>query len=276
MKTAPLLRDSHDWRTLGLLALETFLLILAWLFRWYFLIPVLAVLAITACCAKHNHTHCPTFRSGILNRFMDYWLMLLTGSSTTGIRVAHQVRHHGQNQSAQDFVRYSQVAHMPPGKALLCFVPFVVQASVRHTTADFQSAKRSKLRARLWHERILLWVLLLMLAWHDIAAFCPLVMAPLLFGQWFLIAINLPQHDGLETQSAWNHSRNVVGPWSNWIFLNNGFHTAHHQRPGLHWSRLSAWHAQYVNGQIRTNLDHPSLLKFWQHWWRQRKLANSH
>ncbi len=266
-----LLRNSHDNRTLVLLTLATLCHIGAWRFHSYALLPLTIILTISACCAKHNHTHCPTFRLRTLNRMLDLWLTLLTGSSTTGIRVAHQVRHHSHNQSADDFVRSSLVSHMPPATAVLCYVPYVIRESWSHTTQDFQHNKRNKLRHALWQERILLWFFILLLLWLNPLKFILLLLVPWIAGQWFLIAVNLPQHDGLEEQSTWNHSRNVINTSSNWIFLNNGFHTAHHARPALHWSALPAWHQEHVIPNIKHNLNHSSLVHFWFTWWQLRK-----
>jgi fatty acid desaturase len=46
----------------------------------------------------------------------------------------------------------------------------------------------------------------------------------------------------------------------NWLFLNNGFHTAHHLRPAMHWSRLGEFHREHVEPNMRSELNHRSLL----------------
>jgi fatty acid desaturase len=35
-----------------------------------------------------------------------------------------------------------------------------------------------------------------------------------------------------------------VAPWFNALVFHNGFHTVHHERPGLHWSALPEAHAK--------------------------------
>jgi fatty acid desaturase len=274
MKTLLALRNSCDRRTIALLSLATFCFIITRQFSIYWLIPLNIILAISACCAKHNHTHCPTFRSRAMNRLFDLWLTLLSGSSSTGIRVAHQVRHHSHNQSAEDFVRTSLVTQMPAAKALIRYVPSVIRESWSHTTEDFNINRRKKLRHALWQERILLWCFIVLLLWQNAALFLWVFGIPWVIAQWFLIAMNLPQHDGLDEQCEWNHSRNVIGTWSNWIFLNNGFHTAHHARPALHWSALPAWHEEQVAPHIDHQLNHSSLMQFWLAWWQQRNHAS--
>ncbi len=266
------LRHAADVRTLALMALGTASLGISWLWSAP-LLPLSMALAVTACCAKHNHTHCPTFRGRRANRLMDYWLTFLTGSSTSGIRVAHQVRHHGASQSPEDFVRCSLVTDMSPGKSLLCYVPLVIRETWREMDADMALAKRCKLRAAVRNERIALWMIILPMLWLDAAGFLLWVCLPWIFGQWFLIAMNLPQHDGCDAASRWDHSRNIVGKWSNWWFLNNGFHTAHHERPGLHWSRLAERHAGEIAPRLDPQLSHRGLADFWRAWWKSRRRA---
>jgi len=252
------------------MVLYTVVLIVSWTYHIYALLPVSMALAVTACCAKHNHTHCPTFHRRFFNRLMDFWLTLLTGCSTSGIRAAHQVRHHGSNQSPEDFVRCSLVCEMPAWRALMCYVPKVLLETWRYMKSDMRLRKRVKLLKAVTQERLLLWVVMLFLVWHDTLRFLIFFGLPWLFGQWFLIAMNLPQHDGCDEASRWDHSRNVVGKWNNWIFLNNGYHTAHHEKPGLHWSLLPDWHDRHVAPYIDRHLNHRTLVCFWHTWWKMR------
>jgi fatty acid desaturase len=265
-----LLRHRADWRTLTLLAALT--LLFAWRLAGagaWLLLPC-SLLTFTACVAKHNHTHCTTFSKRWANRALNVWLTLLTGSSTSGIRVAHQRRHHGGNQSPEDFVRSSLVAGQPAMLALLNYVPLVVRESWRGMRKDFRAERRRSLGKEVLLERVLLWIFIgagmAVAPWEFLATF-PL---PWLFGQWFLVAINLPQHDGCDETSRWAHSRNVVSSVANWLFLNNGYHTAHHERPGLHWSLLRKFHDEHVRPQLPPELASSSLWALWSSWWVHR------
>ena len=51
------------------------------------------------------------------------------------------------------------------------------------------------------------------------------------------------QHAGLATHDPLRASRSLVTRGYNLRTLNFGYHTAHHLRPGLHWSKLPAFHA---------------------------------
>jgi fatty acid desaturase len=82
---------------------------------------------------------------------------------------------------------------------------------------------------------------------------------PWLFAQWGIVTINLLQHQDCDHDSDYDHSRNITGRFINWLFLNNGFHTAHHLRPAMHWSRLPKFHSEQVVPNIRSELNHRSL-----------------
>jgi fatty acid desaturase len=51
-----------------------------------------------------------------------------------------------------------------------------------------------------------------------------------------------------------------VGRAFNWIMCNNGYHTIHHNRAGLHWSVLHTAHAKEVKPRIDPALDERSMI----------------
>ena len=85
------------------------------------------------------------------------------------------------------------------------------------------------------------------------------VVVPQLWGARWFLRINIIQHDGCDTSSEWNHSRNFVGRLFNWFMMNNGYHTIHHNRAGMHWSELANAHAREVRPRIDPSLDEPSM-----------------
>lgn len=71
---------------------------------------------------------------------------------------------------------------------------------------------------------------------------------------------NYLQHAGGAPGSPLGHSRNFVSPLANALLFDNGYHTAHHLRPALHWSLLPAERARLAPG-IHPRLNEPSI--FW-------------
>ena len=62
-----------------------------------------------------------------------------------------------------------------------------------------------------------------------------------------MIFINYIQHVHADPWSEHNHSRNFVSKLGNWLVFNNGYHTAHHESAGLHWSKLPEAHAKIAH-----------------------------
>jgi fatty acid desaturase len=88
------------------------------------------------------------------------------------------------------------------------------------------------------------------------------VVLPQLYGARCILRINLIQHDRTDIASEWNHSRNFVGRAFNWIMCNNGYHTIHHNRAGLHWSELDEAHRREAVPRIDPSLDEPSMINY--------------
>ncbi|MCB0319781.1 MAG: fatty acid desaturase, partial [Bdellovibrionales bacterium] len=49
-------------------------------------------------------------------------------------------------------------------------------------------------------------------------------------------------HAGLDTEDHLEASYNIMHKWYNIITGNLGYHTAHHMKQALHWSKLPEYH----------------------------------
>jgi fatty acid desaturase len=58
---------------------------------------------------------------------------------------------------------------------------------------------------------------------------------------------NYLQHIETDSLSEHGHSRNFTGGLLNFLLFNNGYHTIHHLRPGLHWSQTPSGHAKIAS-----------------------------
>jgi beta-carotene hydroxylase len=85
--------------------------------------------------------------------------------------------------------------------------------------------------------------------------------APALLGNYWMMLTNYVQHAGCEPTAQDDHSRNFVSPFWNWFVFDNGFHTVHHQQPGLHWSRYRALHRS-TQSRIRPELNQGFILSY--------------
>ena len=64
------------------------------------------------------------------------------------------------------------------------------------------------------------------------------VIVPALCSLSMIMFFNYIQHVHADAWSEHDHSRNFTGNIFNFLFFNTGYHTAHHEHSGLHWSSL--------------------------------------
>lgn len=257
------LRYTADLRTLTFVVVLNILFVLQWLniARATGLVVLTYVLAVVALVVKHNHMHSPTFRGQALNRAFELWLSVLTAQTCSGIITSHNVLHHGKNNTNVDFVRCSLVRYRSNFLNLLTFFFASVGAMYRNKPADLDNWRETR-PTLYWQaiaERTLTYgslVLLVLLDWRSTLSYC---VGPWLFAQWFLVTINLLQHQDCDFESHINHSRNITGRFANWLLLNNGYHAAHHMFPAAHWSKLQIIHERVIAPHVNSALNERSL-----------------
>ncbi len=216
----------------------------------------------SSCIINHNHVHTSVFRDPRLNALFGLLLTLSKGHSCAGVILAHNYNHHVHNGDSNDWIR-PQLAGS--GRGILRLLRFLV-AAVRSMARGKRLAGLNQLpqdlQRRLYRERVLLWLFVLTLLLLDLKTFLLFVAIPWSVGVTLLIGVNLLQHDGCRPGSAFDHSRNFVSRTGNWLFFNNGYHTAHHMHPALHWSQLAKWHRENVAPVIDKNLEQRSILRY--------------
>ncbi len=237
---------------------------------WY----VVAWLAVSAANVKHNHMHRRTFRANWANLILDHWLGWLTGTTSTSIITEHNLRHHGHSNTDDDFVRASLVGFRSQWLNVICFFPLAWYELYFRKPLDFPHWWRTN-RPLFWRalaEQLSLWGLfsvLLVLNWQATLLYVAL---PWLHGQWWLVTFNLLQHQELAQDDPWQNSRNLTDPYTNFLFLNVGFHTAHHLRPTLHWSELPRFHTEHIVPRIDPRLVSGNLWVFYRDWFSRRSV----
>jgi fatty acid desaturase len=81
------------------------------------------------------------------------------------------------------------------------------------------------------------------------------------FASWSMMFTNYVQHVDCDPESSDNHSRNFVSPLQNWFVFDAGFHTVHHEQPGVHWSHYRRLHAARA-AAIDPSLNQSSIFGF--------------
>lgn len=271
-----MLRYSADLRTLFFIALYFGLTAVLWITTPQDLaatdlrlaIPLFIVVCITSfqgAVSTHNGVHCPIFKKRGLNKIWQVVLTLSYGHPVSSYVPGHNLSHHKHTQSERDVMRTTKTRFRIHNGLNLLF--FMVRCIPGIMKADTAYTKTMRTRHPRWfrqmvYELIALWGVtgvLLFLDWRKTILFW---LIPHFYAQWGIVTMNLLQHDGCDENSEFNHSRNFVGKLVNWFTFNNGFHTVHHMKPGLHWSLTPAAHAEMVAPHIHPNLDQKSLAAY--------------
>ena len=261
--TLPRLHYTADRRSLVFVCVALLLPVLGFtgLLRDPVVFALSLAFAFVACVVNHNHQHHAVFRSESWNRLMGVLLTWTTGQPSRAIVPMHMDNHHANIGDESDMVRPTLVDFRWNLLNLLAF-PFLALAHYRPRKTEALRRWREQNPTR-WRQLVLeriafypLLAVLLAIAPLDAMLFWGV---PWLVGQWGIIAINLIQHDGCDPASELGHSRDFIGNSLNWWLCNNGYHTAHHLAPGLHWSELPALH-QRIADRIPASLERRSLV----------------
>ena len=262
-KILPILRYFADLRTLLFVTLTLLVAAGNWtgLFCNSVSVALGYLLAFIGCIIAHNHMHLTVFTNRIWNSTLQILLTFAIGQPPTGIITAHNERHHKHPETELDFVRTNLVRFRWNALNILLFPFASIAAMYREKPSDLSTwkTKRPRLFRQAILERAVFYPSLLALIIIDFRATALFLILPWITAQFTLVGMNLLQHQDCDHGSDFDHSRNLTGKASNWLLLNNGFHTAHHLRPSLHWSELPAYHHEHIAPQMNPSLNHRSL-----------------
>lgn len=211
----------------------------------------------------HNHMHQGIFRSKTLNKLWN--LVLSFGSlypASTNTPAHNLVHHHFSDDGRPDWATPALVSFRWNLLNLLHFPNVAGPSTFVGTQRWAALAGRGAFRRQLNLETGFAFGVTGLLAVFDLWTTLFFIVLPQLYGARGILRINLIQHDGCDIESTFDHSRNFVGRAFNWIMCNNGYHTIHHNRAGLHWSTLHTVHARDVKPKIDPSLDEPSMIGY--------------
>jgi fatty acid desaturase len=226
-----------------------------WFFATNPLIPVIWLFLtlwpkIFICSWNHHHQHLPTFYAVPLNRLLEFMYALHTGITTNAWVLHHNLGHHlNYLDQSRDESGWKRADGKVMGEWEYTF---------KIALTGYWRAFKVGLNYPKYRSSFL-----------GMGLFVAMVIGALLYVNWFntVLVFVLPMtlgylttcwhtyshHAGLDTDDPFHASHNIMHRWYNICTGNLGYHTAHHVKPGLHWSRLPEFHATIAD-QIPTHL----------------------
>ena len=220
----------------------------------------------------HNHNHNGVFRQRWANLTYGAWLSIFYGFPVCSWIPTHNRNHHRYRNGEGDMTATSRHATRDSLLAALSYPLASSRYQVRPLLCFAGAAFRSRsvqgrrivvesLALLLGHAAV--WLLAVRLHGLGLGSLTYLFALglPAFFGSYWMMLTNYLQHVDCDPSSEHNHSRNFVSPSFNWLVFDNGFHTVHHEHPGLHWSRYRELH-RWRQAQIAPVLNQSTLLDF--------------
>ncbi|HEY9841157.1 MAG: fatty acid desaturase [Candidatus Sericytochromatia bacterium] len=194
-------------------------------------------------CAQHNHSHLSMFRQAPLNFFYDLLLAQTTGYGTPEWELQHNRGHHSHYLDPHQDIAGS----VDRDGSTMNLIYYIWQGYWR----IFPDARTIALREhelghprmlrRLWlHTGVQLVLTGLWLSLNPLMALIYFVLPNLVIGRMMVWWGSYWHHFEVPRNDVYDGCRTEPGRIFNLISFNSGYHTAHHEKPALHWSLLPA------------------------------------
>jgi fatty acid desaturase len=193
----------------------------------------------SVCAFNHHHQHVLTFEQPWLNRLLEIVYGLQTGATTNAWVLHHSLGHHvNYLDPHKDESRWMRADGSKMGEWEYSWIVTLTAYPRAYAVGARYPEKRRQLV--VWG-LITLAIAAALVAYRPLPGLIVFVLAPL-FSLWGTAWATYAHHAGRSTASHEVASNNMVQRLYNLWTGNLGYHTAHHTRPGVHWSQLRALH----------------------------------
>ncbi len=191
------------------------------------------------CAWNHHHQHTLTFHAKPLNRLLEFFYALHTGV-TTNLWVLHHVLGHHKNFLDQE---RDESGWKRANGGTMGVLEYTLTIAC---TAYYRGFQVGKKHPRVQRNFLLYSILTLagvaLLCWFRFVPALFVFLLPMLVSLLFTVWVTYEHHSGLDTDEEFHASYNNSNRLFNFLTGNLGYHTAHHYRQGLHWSKLPELH----------------------------------
>ena len=217
----------------------------------------LALLGILSAPINHNHQHVNVFRAPVLNRCFELLLAMQTGIGPYSWVLHHNLGHHLNYLTQRPSEHVDESRWTRHDGSQMGRFEYAVRLLATHQL-DIQ-------RVGIKHPHVHRRYLLMRLPLYGIVGvllYLNPVNALLIFGLAPLLTlfhtcwVTYEHHAGLHTDDPIEGSYNRINSVYNVLSQNLGYHTAHHMRPGIHWSQLPEFHATIADRIPSSQITH--------------------
>ncbi len=216
----------------------------------------------------HNFAHCAVFSNRALNDLFGVLLTLLGGAPASLYVPGHNESHHRHLETSRDVMRTNRMTYTREYLNHLLFFPTIVWDIQRNDLRymNEERKRRTALFSQFVREVVVYHIFLAYILRSCFKRAMWVYIVPTMIGKYLIVTLNMLQHKGCDPDSKYNHSRNFTGPVLNFFCFNNGYHTQHHNSPGLHWSLLPKKHKD-IEHHIRRDLLQCNIVAYIVHAW---------
>ena len=220
---------------------------------WLFATPLvcllaflpLTILSMFIAPINHHHQHLNAFRDAWANRVYDLMLSLQTGIGPYSWVLHHNFGHHMNylNQPPHDKVDESHWAR-EDGSTMGRF-EYTVHLYLNHQIDIYRVGKKHpKIYKHYLWMKLPLYALIALGFYINPINYLIVFFVPGVIAGIHTCYATYEHHAGYHSDNHLTASRNRESAAFNFMTCNLGLHTAHHKRPGLHWSLLPKLHAE--------------------------------
>jgi len=198
----------------------------------------------TICAWNHHHQHLFTFRNTMLNRGLEFAYALHTGVTTHLWRLHHVLGHHlNFLDQEKDESRWKRKDGTKMG-----VIEYTLNVALTAYPRGFEVGKKHPKQLKPFVvSTVVTFSIVALLVWYKPLEAFLLFVLPMITSLLFTAYVTYEHHSGLDTQNEFEASYNNLNPMYNLFTGNLGYHTAHHHKQGVHWSKLPQLHETIQN-----------------------------
>ena len=212
-----------------------------WLLAWT---VVGAVIKAHVCAWNHHHQHVPTFEIAWMNRALEIVYALQTGVTSHTWVLHHTLGHHvNYLDQERDESRWKRDDGGTMGESEYS----LIVALTAYPRAWEVSKRHPKHRKVFVAMAVVSFALVAALVWARPVPGLFVFVLPMAISLYLTAWATYSHHAGKPTSSHFEACNNILHRGYNVLTGNLGYHTAHHYKPGVHWSKLPALHASIAH-----------------------------